>query len=230
MDLTRVLPTFEAVDVGGTRRLVWPLRLRDVAALQAFVRARCPSPLDSALDEIASAGLTGRARQRRLAEAYEACEVWPPRYGSPEAAEHLDSEAGILFFLSVVADRSGWTREDLDHVLASIGPGDYRRIQAAAFQADPLDRLSGLMGLYDQADDEAPRKDLNWGEAFREAAELTGWTFDQLGDLTISQWVAFRTGGASSRTIEVPPGMTAAEAAERQRRKFWGEDLPDADV
>lgn len=227
MDLTRVVPTPEAVRAGGSVRLVHPLRLRDVARIEAFVRSRVPCPLDVALDEIAAKGLRGRARQRRLAEAYEACEAWPPRFGDPAADAVLDTADGIVFLLALIADRSGWTRGDLEDLLGSIEPGDLARIRAAAFQADPIDRLTDLMGLRDPdpEPDAAPSEPANWGESFARAAELTGWTFDQIADLTLPQWRALRTGGKVDRSATIPPGMSAAEAGERQRRKFWGEDL-----
>lgn len=229
MDITRVVPTPEPVMVAGAVRLVWPLRLRDVATLQAWLRIAAPSPLALALADIASGGLEGKARHRRLREAYDLAEAWPPRYGSPEADRRFATHEGICFFLSVVAERSRWTPDELAEVLAKITRDEYAALARSAFGPDPLDELGRLMGLYDEpeADEDAPRDDLNWAEAFAEAAEATGWTFDQVADLTVPQWVAFRSGGKPARAAEIPPGMTVADYSRRQHRRFYADQYDD---
>mgnify|MGYP000090023875 CR=1 FL=1 len=222
-DLTRVVPFPVAVTAGGARRLVWPLRLRDFASLQAWLKTRVPCPLDAALEEIDSKGLQGRARQRRLAEAFEACEVWPPRQGSDAGDALLGSADGVIYFLTVVADRSKWSEADLLAVVSDLTPDSLASIRRAAYQSDPLDTLTVLMELL--PDDEADPAAFNWARAFVQTIDRTGWTFDQVADLTLAQWQALRTGGVPDRTPPHPVGMTYQEAAAAQRRKFWGDDL-----
>mgnify|MGYP000228687340 FL=1 len=130
----------------------------------------------------------------------------------------------MIYFLTVVADRSGWTEADLLAVVSDLTPDSLAEIRRAAYQSDPLDVLTHLMGLL--GDDEADPTAFNWARAFVQTIEATGWTFDQIADLTLAQWQALRTGGVPDRTPPHPVGMTYAEAAAAQRRKFWGDDLP----
>jgi hypothetical protein len=221
-----VIPTPIPVAVAGSVRLVAPLRLRDVAEMQTWLSCRIPCPLAAALADLE--GLEGKYRNRRLSAAYEALEAWPPRYGSPEAEAEFSKLDGLAFFLAIVGRRSGWTAEDLADVLAGIRPAEYAALCLAAFGSDPLDECGRLMGIYQpEAEDGRRSEDLNWAEAFADVADATGWTFDQIADLTLSQWTAYRTRGKSGRDPITPPGLDTDELSRFRHMLFYGLDESD---
>lgn len=222
MDICRVLPQPVPVKVGGSVRLVRPLRLSDVALLQNWIASAIPSPLDAVRDEALTLSLN--RRRRLLSTVYEACEAWPPRYGSEEADALFQTAQGVAFFLSVVAQCSEWSSGDLSSVFDAITPKEYEAITRAAFGSDPIEECGRLMRLRDR---EEAGEDLNWPKAFGEVAELTGWTFAEIGALTLSQWVAIRTGGEIDTSVAIPPGMTADEHRGRQAARFNGTEADE---
>lgn len=224
MDITRVIPCPVPVTVGESVWLVCGLTLRDMAMLQAYVNARIPDPVAVALQDIAKRGLRNRPRHRRLAEAYEQAETWPPRYGSAEADAVLSTPAGRMFLLSLIADRSGWTADQLTELCETLDAESLDRLELAAFGADPLDVAAALMGLNDQADDSDP---INWAEAFADCADATGWTFDDIASMTIGQWLAYRSRGKVDRTVTRPPGVDPDTFRRQLRERFEGLHLPE---
>jgi len=223
MDLTRLIPPSWPIRLGDTTYLVPPLRLRDIARLQAWLAVARPCPLEAARPGLDSA--EGEARRAMLVELYAACEAWPIRYGSAEGAALLSTRAGAVAWLAVVLARAEPTPTD-DEVAAlagSLSPDEWRRLAAVALDSDPLDELVRMIDPPEAESGEAD--DLNWGEAFSDVAESTGWTFDAIADLTLAQWVAIRTGGTAERGASAPrEGESVGEAAARRRRLFFGDD------
>jgi hypothetical protein len=229
LDLTRVIPVAVPVALAGRTVLVWPLRLADLALLQGWIRQiAAPSPLSAVRAALLSADAAGRARLLR--RAYDRAESWPVRYGSAEGGALFNSEAGLLYFLAVALARSTPIEAcDPEELVAALDPVEWSELLAAAWGTEPLDELERLL----DPDALTPGEDLNWGEAFAETARDTGWTFAQIGELTVSQWIAYRSDGKVARVARtVPEGMTVLQYAEMRRRAFEGldDDLVEGEV
>ena len=236
MDLSWVCPQPTPVALGDRVFLILPLRLRDVAALQGYVRARVPNPLEAARPALSAAPAGSAERRKLLREAYLATENWPPRYGSDAAdAIFLDASGdGVAYFVGRCLASSGIdvSRAELDAVLGTMSVDQLVTLTRTAFAADPLDELSRLIAReidqVEDLDDDDAGEDLNWAEAFRELADETGWTFDEIGAMRMTQWVAYRSKGKNralrprrARTSTAGPngggGSSLASSITRRR-------------
>ena len=220
MDITRVVPVPTPVRLAGRTALVPPLRLADVATLQGWLRdVAAPCPLDAARPGIE--GAVGAARRKLLAGAYDACEGWPVRYGSAEGRGSSPPRPALFFLAVALARAAPRDACDPEELLHALSPAEWRALLAACWGSDPLDELERLI---DPEGAPAAGDDLNWGEAFAELAKETGWTFGEIAELTIPQWIALRTGGKVTRGAAVPPGMSLMEFARRRHALFYGDD------
>lgn len=216
--ITRILPQSFPLSLGGVECLVGELTLSDVAAIQAWLTARTPDPLlalgSAATDEPPA------DRRRRLIEAWHAARDWPIRFGSSAARSYLTSPEGMGLILSLVLAR--YDRRNLDQVVTIAGAmnlAEWSALYRAAYATEPWQAL--LAELDPDSQDDSPSRLMDWIEAFDELAKTYGWTPEQVGKLTLSQWRAIR-GGSDAFAYKLPlkPGETPAEALARERRIF----------
>ena len=217
-DLTKVIPFAMPVSLGGLTVMVMPLRLREFAQLQAWLNRVVPSPLEDARAAIQAS--EGDDRRKLLADVFERSLTWPVRYGSGLGSQLFGSQAGARFFLAVAMSRADrvFSQAELDAMLGKITPDEWRQLSAILFGSNPIDEVVRML---DPAPD-VPSEDLNWAQAFAEVAESTGWTFEQLADLTLSQWIAIRSGGKPSNPFAPRPGESIWAADKRRRRLLYG--------
>ena len=220
MHLAQLFPQHWPIKLGGTVYSVPPLRLRDVAKFQAWLAVFKPCPLEVVQPELEQ--LADGDRRERLAQIYLDCEQWPIRYGTPEAARAFSTRIGCEYWLTIVFERAiprpmPATIADL---VTELSAEDWTKLTRLVYELDPLDAIVGM--FEPQA---AVEESINWAEAIADVVEATGWTIEQIGDLTLSQWHTIRTGGKAERgQLEALPGETWQETSERRRRLFYGDD------
>lgn len=222
-DLTSVIPQPEFVGLGDRTFPVLPFRLADLARLQAFAASRLPHPFpEDARRAVADPGTPRPVRRKILRESFLAAQDWPPRYGTPEADEAFVGGDGVLFFVSVALRSSGvgLPSAELEELAATITRAQLAALTSVAFAARAVDVLNALVAdelgeRREEGDDEPD----NWGKAFVEVAEQTGWTFAEIAELRLPQWRELRSAGESK--VRARDG--SPEALIRRCRFFDGE-------
>ena len=219
-----MIPQPVPLDFGGHRLLIRPLRLRQLAQLQAWLAASWPCPLDVASDEIARA--EGDARRRLLVATFEACESWPILLGSALGDRLLDSDGGRVFVLTVAtAEFNGWLAPaDLPAIAAAATDAEWGRLLRACYGSGPMGvvaRLIDPLAFSRTANDEPT----DWNLIIAEACGSHDWTPAEVAEMTPGQlgWIN-RKGKPADIDCPPRPGESADEAAIRRQAYFNLED------
>jgi hypothetical protein len=225
LDLTHLFPQPIEVDFAGRRVLARPLRLRQLAALQAWLNAALPDPSGPAASAIAAGGQDDEARRRLLVGAYAEAEAWPVRVGSPAGDFALDRWGRAAFLTIALAEHNpGLAGDDFGRLARSAEPGDWPALMRAAF--GPFDPGQAIARMIDPEaftadDDRADREPPDWCALVVQVMHDAGWTFEQAGELTPGQLAAYRTKCAPA-DFDVPPrpGESREQANARRRAYF----------
>lgn len=205
------------------------LRIRDIAELQSILDDEWADPMDSVRDVLADAGDDGKGQFMRLAPLYERAEVGPPVYGTTRGHEFYGSPEGGALLLWVACR---WNTEGLTPALAAIlysraTPDEYMKVWRIAHGVSSLKALENLLwgclpGGHGLAPDSGTPA--TWAEMIDGLSQLKpGWTYEQIADLTLNQWIYARNGGKVPETTRrAGPGQDAAELAKLQR-EWWKE-------
>lgn len=129
------------VEVGDRKYWVGPLRYRELGVLDRYLEERCLSPLKLAEAEAEALGIAGEDREAMLAEARKASRGWR----RPEVGEDyrwvdvmLGSVDGVVFFLNVLFSKhQDFTADDLEYVMARVGPKQIRPLFLIAMEQPP---------------------------------------------------------------------------------------------
>jgi hypothetical protein len=237
MSLARYAVIPRVCPFGGEPFRFGPLRLRDLARLEAWCADLLGDPsalLDAALDLEDAA-----ARREALRRAYDAAEMGCPELGSPGAAAALGTIGGIVeqCYLSARRHHRGITRAALRAAAAESTRAEWDRIAAVAWCVDPLDAAQSAVDA--EIGFDLPRVEPRriggedaWAKSLWAVAEATGWTLDQILDLTLARWrrvVASRGEPGPSEVVSPtrPRGCDndRFKAELDKRRAFWAEDL-----
>lgn len=214
MSLLEFFPSPKRVVLAGREYRVSPLRIIDHARIQAWLEEVIPHPYEDHRDRIE--GSEGRERkkailrcQRQIANAN-----YPPRYPSGFASLLFATPEGGRFFFSLILGRDQViTPEEIDHLVHQVTPEE----------RENLDNL--LWGGTTQREWElvlsppvmSGRKDpIDWCLTFAQLAEKYGFTPEQIGNLTIDQFNAYRFG--HGRAASKGEDWTKLSHEERQRR------------
>ncbi len=231
MSLASLFSRPVAVAIGGTTVLASELRLRDLAALESVVAELCPDPLAD-LDPAAA------DYPERLKALYDG--TWPPPIGSAEAdAVLLGSDGGrAAFVLTVCRLQADMNAERALELARADDPPGWSELTRIAFALPRRDLWAEVVRLIDAhlgiepfaAAPELPEasdEPITWPEAVAETCEAYGLTIDQVGDLTLGQWRALRSGGkAPVRSEPVPADPELAESVAKARWAFWWDKPP----
>lgn len=218
--ITSVLPRPRATVLAGRIYALSELRLVDLAELQAWLELAGPHPL---------AGLPctendddQATRPARLRAAWRAAKEWPPIYGSNESRDLLASPGGIVAFVWLCLRRNHPEIEldEAAEVAAAMTAENWRELRRIAYGV-PIWRQ--LIGELDPEWSDSPANSIDWGRAFEELSAERGWTYEQIGEMTLSQWRNYCTGGKPAQYRAQPrPGETAKQLMARQREIFGG--------
>jgi hypothetical protein len=225
-DITDILPQPRRVRLAGQDYEVSELTFADVARIQAWLNRASPCPMDDARDRID--GLDGPERRKILLETYQALKSWPPRYGDPEASELLQTEGGAAEFLFVALSRHqpDFTRDDAMVMAPLLTASEWEELSRALVNPDPMAEVVRLIfgperngrdrGREDDWEDGCP-----WTLAVDAIRQATGWTYEEIGRLTLTQSVlVHRKGCRPGPAVPVEPGESLTEIVRRRRQMF----------
>lgn len=222
-----VLPRPRVLTLAGRGYVVEQLQLRDLADLQAWLADEAADPM---------ADLPSRdfdpepaTRRKRVLAAWQAMKTYPPAYGTDEAADRLSSPAGRAAFVYVVlAKRNAITAEEAVDVARGMSSAEWRSLRRAAYSSTAWKELAREIDPDFDPDPhpDAPKpKPYDWIEAFETLSANRGWTYDQIGNLYLSQWRAISSGGRSeSYRSERREGESAKEHMARTKALFRVEE------
>lgn len=238
MRLSELFPRARPVTLGGRTFGVLPLRLKDVAQLEAFAAAEAEGRYRQRLAELEAADrLPARGPYRRaLRETYLALKGAASGTASVEA---LDGPA-LVHFVAVALSASNVEIDvpGLARVVRDATAEELADLARAAWDVSPLTELErriaheiDLAPDDDETDDDDDGQiedddGPQWGEIVVELANKTGWDFATIGELRLPQLRAYQSGG-KRRPYGVPEAFDLDWSARRER--FFAGELDDED-
>lgn len=211
-----VLPRPTRLTLAGRPYLVGPLRLADVATLQGWIAGVAGDPLDA----IPPFDPTGdpEARRNALARAWRAAKTWPPAYGSPAAQAYMETSAGRAVFVLVAARLDD--PDEAAEVAGAMTPAEWAALRDVAYAVPPWKAIAAELDPFSMAGG-GPGKAPNWGEEFEALSAERGWTYEQIGALTIPEWRNIQRGGRAEGFRAIPmPGEGPEDTMRRTRAAF----------
>jgi hypothetical protein len=222
--ITALIPVARSATLGGHPVLVWEGRLRELAELQAILDDELPDPLEVIRDRLDAA--QGEARRLLLVSAYEAAELGPPVYGEPRGAAFYCTPEGLCLFLWAALKRGNprLTAEDVTRLALDMRPGEYERIwrifHGTSWARSQRVLANMLLGI----EEECHRSNRLWPEIIDEVRRDTGMTYDEIYDLTFTEFRNIRREGKPDMMERrLRPGEDPDQAVAEQRRRFYGQ-------
>ena len=223
-------------EIAGRAWAFGEFTLRDLAEMERWATGGGTARHWAEL-EAAAAIVDQAERQARLKTLYDSAESGLESFGSAGIAAKLDTPEGLVvqLRLSLAHVHHGITPDEvLEEVALPMTEADWAWFGRVAWALDPLDataaEIDREIGVhFVQA---RPRKVASWPQLVRQLARRTGWTLEQIGDLTLSQWDALWTPakGKSHPVAEPerPPEGWSWERYDAEisvpRERFWGRD------
>jgi hypothetical protein len=222
--ITRIVPRPKEVQLGERFWTVGEARILDFADIQAWLDCQTTDPLDDLEENPPS---DDEDRRVRLVAAYEYLTEGILVEGSRAADDVLFGTAeGAAAFLFIALRRyqPGITAEDAIDVLLEMREHQFQKLRRIFFGVDSLEEISKR--LLGPAPKRGGRK-ITWGEVIDELSSEKGWTYPQIYDLTLTEFVNARTGGKPSNANMRPIGANEdpAQAAREQYRRYHGKEL-----
>jgi hypothetical protein len=192
----------------------------------ARARARTTQSPTALLDA-ASIEPDAARKGRLLAQAYDAADADELDLASPEVMAEVGSAEGLaqLLLMAVTPTPSP---DDALALAVLLSPSEWARVNRAAWGTRPRDEaeraIDQLIGVTWPVGVREPHA---MGKAVWTVAEATGWTVNEIGAMTLSQWNVARSGGEPpSEGFDPPTGVSWREmegAVLRPRERFWAE-------
>lgn len=229
--ITSIIPTPKPLRVtaAGVTVQVSEFTLRDLADLQAILDARQVDPLL----EIGPAleGADGDERRRLLVSAWEKANVGPGIYGEPSGRVYFGTAEGAaaLVWVALRRHQPALTPEAAARLLMEMTAAEFDCLFRLAHGHSTRRSLAMMLSPFPWT---APTGNAptTWGKAIEEVIEAhPGWTYRDVYDLTLSEWVNARNAGhAPSDDVPAPAGMDPVLALAELRRAFYGDSGPVA--
>lgn len=226
-DLDQAFPATVRVRFGGRRVAAGPLRLRQLATLQAWLRDVVPHPLAAPGARAELARLDPPGRAARAAELLREGARWPVRLFTAAADTFLDTPEGraVLAEVGLAEHNPGVPAADL---AARATEAEWVALARVLFVADPVATLLRIADPGPDGDGDDGDGPVNWGRVLadlardgRSLADVAEWTLDQLAAVR----------GRGERPGLLPrarPGESLAEACARRRRVWRGDEADEA--
>lgn len=146
MDITRIVRVPTHLLLAGVDYEVSEFTISDLAALQAWIKAHRPHPLDRIKGQLE--GLADADRRVLLLQAYDDAKRWPPKVGSTEGNEALlGCHEGVVEFVraAIATGRPGTTSAEAETLLKDMSADNFSTLLCVAFGVDPQAALEGLL-------------------------------------------------------------------------------------
>jgi hypothetical protein len=206
--------------------LVEQAQIRDLAALQGWIAWRTDPLLDiPSRDQDPDPG----TRKRRLREAFDRAERWPPRLFTDEADAILGTPEGTLALLAVILRKQQpeLADDELVRLAVDATPEEWRQVERIFFGTHPADEILREIDPEWFEDQGTP----DWPAIFEDISQARNWTYQQIGELYLSQVECIRSGGEKKDwSKDLPPGLDPdgrAAYLAAQKAKWYDPDELD---
>lgn len=232
--ITSIVPVPRRCPIGGESVMVSEFRLRDIADLQAILDEEWADPIEDVplvlppdpAPQDAAAG--DKERFLRLVPLYERAESGPPAYGTAAGNAYFATPEGGACLLWVAGRRHtpGLDPATAAKLYVEATPDEFARVWRIAHGVASLKAIEGMLwsclpGGHGDAPDHG--KPATWAEMIDELARARQWTYEDVYNLTLSEWIYARNGGKVPETTRrAGPGQDAAALA-RLQREWWSE-------
>jgi hypothetical protein len=178
----------------GKEYAVSQFQLKEFAAFQGYLETHYPHPLDSSRDELAT--LEGAERRGHLARLARLDLAYPPTFPCEESHWLFRTEQGKTFWLLVVLlKHQEVSAEEVGTLARTITEEEMRSVERVVYDLDPRSELYHMLHP-----DEGMGGDADWAEMIDAVARThQGWTYEYIGDLTLSQFGVAMTGKGKQR-------------------------------
>ncbi len=221
--ITEVFPVPQIVPCGGFSIKVAELRLRDLVSLQAVLDSLTPDPLEAAQKAL---GSPDRAvRHAALLEAYDLAERGPAGYGEDSGRAYFSTPEGGGMFLWVAGRR--WKSNEMTpakagEMFARSTTAEYSRVWRICHGVSARRALGRMLLPF--AGDGPKSAVRSWGEMVDDLSSSRGWTYDQILNLSLTQWIRARNDGQIPEPEQaIPAGEAGALIIKKQLAFLAGE-------
>lgn len=217
-NILSVIPFPAKVILGGIEWLASEFRLSDLAELQYWIARQIPNPFDLAAWRIQH-GKRDREWKQILSMTIDNQQLYPPEFGSPTAAMLLESAEGsiVQMFISLRRAHPTFTLEVCRSLHAEVTVAEYAQFCRIAWGTSPI---SVMMAIVDGAS--PPGNPPDWPMLWHRYITEANGSAPPFGDLTISQFRAWKSGGKPSDG-SIADRDDWMQIAER-RRQFFSDD------
>jgi hypothetical protein len=218
--ISRCFPQPVPVRVAGCVLFAAQLRLRDLAALEAWAMTVTPCPTDGL-------GVDGPDFPPRLAAAYDEARAWPPEIGSATVDELLSRTPEGRAMIVTLACRPWMTHELAAEVVGAMSDEDWHALRSVAMADDPspfawisavVDQLAGVEPFEPRREGGTPS---TWERVIIAACDGDPTRLEAIGDLTVGQWILFQTDGEPFARLDPLPENAAVEERVQLARSAW---------
>ena len=211
--LTDFFPTTTAVKLGQKSFTVGQLTLRDVAQLQSFVEEENPHPYCKYREKIQVA--EGEVRDALLMRCQREDLQWPPLWSGARSGKQL-----LQFLQLVLSKHNDITLEEVIEIASNITSKELQQLDSVVYHFTDRDEF---IALHQRPKQEKPWERVdNWGEIIHGLINRYGFTIDQIGDLTLSQYHLLMTQG-KPKALPVMTSRAASyeEVCAEMERQRW---------
>jgi hypothetical protein len=221
--ITEVFPAPCVVPCGDSQIKIAELRLRDLVLLQAVLDSLAADPLAAIQGTLPE---SGPARREALSAAYDLAEVGPPVYGEAGGRAYFGTPEGGGVFLWVVGRRwksNQMTPEKAGELFARCTAAEFGHIWRICHGVSALRAITRMLTPF-AADIYQASVAADWGEMVDKVMTDFHWTYDQILDLTLTQWIRARNGGVlPTGEIMVPRSAAGKAFLDKQEAYEKGE-------
>lgn len=233
MSLASVFPRPVRITLAGRPFLAMELRVRELAELHAWRDEADPPPAlrlgpPSAYPDHEAYRDHAKAIYEEAEEAADVEETGgtaPPRQ-APSTIDPLQAEA-MLLWMGLRGLNPGFTAEDAIGLALELRAGadavhEWGRFREVILAVSPFERIARVVDP--EWGSWAAGGGVPWPQAIEETRDATGLTYEEMGNLYLSQFDSLRSGGKSRGfpRPEPPEGVDLMEFARKQRAKWYG--------
>ena len=180
------------------------LQIKDLAAFQAYLERQYPHPLEKHRLELAT--LEGADRRKLLNRLDYQDYHWPPIFGHSNESTHTFKYTyeGLSYWLAVVLGKSNnaFGAEEASSLAERITANELLELEKIAYCITSAMELRQLIDDPTPGDDEGPPDKPNYGAMIDEISRDHGWSYEEIGELTLSQFQVARRKGLDLPRIE----------------------------
>lgn len=217
MSLLEILPQPRKVTLAGHEYRVSPLRIVDLAKIQAFIEDCIPHPYEGHREAI----FASEGRERKKAVMRVQLQVqradYPPVYPSTFTDVLFATVIGGSFFYSMILGRdNSIAAEDVDRIVADVTPEERTALDNVLWGVTTAREFELMLNPPIVVSGGKP---IDFCETFARIGEKYRMTPDQIGQLTVDQFRVYRDGKGRPKVVGADWTMLTPEERQRQHHE-----------